>query len=74
MVRNAVFGELRLALRVRPTTARRDASPHRAAPATAVAGRPPYRFGHAGRVTIPFVPAARSVIAPYQYFGPNGQA
>ena len=37
-------------------------------------GRPPYRFGHAGRVTLPFVPAARSVIAPYQNFGSNGHA
>ena len=69
-VRNVVFGELRLARRARPTTARRDASPHLAA----VAGRPPYRFGHAGRVTLPFVPAARSVIAPYQNFGPDGHA
>ena len=32
-VRNVVFGGI---------TARRDASPHRAAPAAAVAGRPPY--------------------------------
>ena len=40
----------------------------------AVVGRPPYHFGHAGRVTLPFVPAARSVIAPYQNFGSNGHA
>ena len=34
-VRNVVFGELRLARRTRPTTARRDASPHRAAATSA---------------------------------------